>query len=72
MWFLLYAGLAPHFSIEYRKYFTNHHSTVLGAIGATEDLTLKYLYIIAVGFMGHPWLFANLGCKLKIANLILI
>jgi len=58
---LIYAGLAPHFSIEYRKYFTNHHSTVLGVLGATEDLTIKYVMMVVVGCNGQDWFFKDLG-----------
>lgn len=61
MWGMLYAGLAPHYTIEFRKYFTNHHSTVLGVLGATEDLTIKYIYVAVVAFKGHAWFFCDLG-----------
>ena len=30
--------MSAHYSIEYRTHFTNFHSTVVGAIGATEQL----------------------------------
>ena len=30
--------LSAHYSIEYRTHFTNFHSTVVGLIGATEQL----------------------------------
>lgn len=60
MWGMLYAGLAPHYSIEYRKYFTNHHSTVLGVLGATEDLTIKYIYVLLVAYKGHDWFFIDM------------
>lgn len=60
MWSMLYAGLAPHYSIEFRKYFTNHHSTVLGGLGATEDLTIKYVFVSIVAYKGHAWFFSDL------------
>ena len=30
--------MSAHFSIEYRTHFTNFHNTVVGFIGATEQL----------------------------------
>jgi len=39
--------MSAHYSIEYRTHFTNFHSTVVGAIGATEQLLFLQIAILA-------------------------
>ena len=36
--FLVPGIMSAHYSIEYRTHFTNFHNTVVGFIGATEQL----------------------------------
>ena len=36
----------PHYSIEYRKHFTNVHVTVVGSLGATESLLIMEFFFI--------------------------
>ena len=42
----------PHYSIEYRKYFTNVHITVVGYFGATESLCIMMATDLFAAF--HP------------------
>lgn len=59
-WFqilIMTSQLLPHFTIEYRKHFTNFHATVVEAtggiqIGATEALIIMY---------GLQWGFGSLS-----------
>ena len=37
------ALLTPHYSIEYRSYFTHWHITVVGLFGATECLIIQII-----------------------------
>lgn len=48
--------MAPHFSVEYRTHFTGFHATVVGFIGATEQLIIQMgtsLYCIYLSSQGE-------------------
>lgn len=47
---MLPATFTPHYTIEYRKHFTNIHVTVVGCLGATESLLLMEFFHITSFF----------------------
>lgn len=52
--FLVPGIMSPHYSIEYRKHFTNVHITVVGWFGATEELLIHMLvYLYAAVKLGE-------------------
>ena len=47
---MLPATFTPHYTIEYRKHFTDFHVTVVGFMGATESLLLMEFFHITSYF----------------------
>lgn len=41
---MLPATFTPHYTIEYRKHFTDFHVTVVGFMGATESLLIMEFF----------------------------
>ena len=58
---MVWASVLPHFSIEFSKHFTNHHTTVVGSFGATEELTIKQGCILIAAIYGHDSFRWSLG-----------
>jgi len=46
------ALLTPHYSIEYRTYFTHFHNTISGAVGQTESIIIMICLNLIAFF--HP------------------
>lgn len=74
---MLPATFTPHYTIEYRKHFTDFHVTVVGFMGATESLLLMELFHITSYFSPlandlHHLPFEVLGYKTTSSQIIMI
>ena len=59
--FFVPAILSPHYSIEYRKHFTNIHVTVVGIFGATEELMIHIIVYLIGYFYGGDMIFQEIA-----------
>ena len=48
--------MAAHYSIEYRTHFTKFHATVVGFIGATEQLIIQMFFTLGCAYLSSQGL----------------
>jgi hypothetical protein len=74
---MLPATFTPHYTIEYRKHFTDYHVTVVGFMGATESLLIMEFFHLTSFFSHlanglHQVPFEILGYSTTSSQLIMI